>query len=346
MNINGLLVCNNLINKNNFLKNTTKACSTIYAKFGYNIYSGSGCFITKDGWFLTAAHMVINLHRNDSADKVFICSPKTKKWIASTNFYVDAFADIALVKINETNLPFIKIANSNIQIRDECYLCGDPLGVDTTSISKGIVRDNHYTDTDGVSQIDNILIDTPGFSGNSGSPILNVRGKIIGLYTFGFTGSESLGGGANWNTLQSVIPILKKKQNYTIKKYLGITYSIPSPFTLETKYNKKSFLNRGIVINKIKNKSPFKKSKMKVGDILLKINTIEIGSMTHQRSPGVFMYKNNSKIKIIYYDVSQSKKITEIIDFNVKFNNVNVSEDAPLSGGYSNKIKLIKGIKK
>ena len=109
----------------------------------------------------------------------------------------DAVADIALLRtgIQQQADKVLKLApvERNPVTGQEVWMCGFPGGYDVDSLTSGIIRDAHFNISDGGQAVDSLFIDAPGIGGNSGSAILNTRGEIIGLFTFGFNEKENFG---------------------------------------------------------------------------------------------------------------------------------------------------------
>ena len=130
-----------------------------------------------------------------------------------------------------TDQPVLEWGNSrNIQNGELCYIMGDPLGIDVNSISSGIVRDNKYVDSDGITVIESILTDAPAYSGNSGSPIVDSNNKVIGMYTWNTDGTNSvgcLGGGVSQYILEPVVETIIQYERNFVKSSIGISWSSP-----------------------------------------------------------------------------------------------------------------------
>ena len=333
------------------------ACSSIYAKDNSTSSTtvGSGCFINLDndytsGYFLTAAHCVLKESNNvtiyTKVDEAYITNPITNEWVTidvSNNVFLDGAGDIALIKTNIdfTSYPSycLSLSSTESSTGDACYVCGNPLGIDNDSLSKGVVRDSHYTVTSGSYIADAIHVSVPGLSGNSGSPILNTSGNIIGLFVFGLstTGMETFNGGPNLTTLKSSLALLKSQQaDVKSKKYLGIDWSVPNPFTLKSYYTSTdAFANKGVIINAIDTTdSPFFNI-LSTNDLLLSVSVngtmTSFGTLTHQRCPGTLLYSTASSIVIQYIRGTTYNSTTVTLDKT--YANVSDSKDLMLIGG-------------
>ena len=296
------------------ISNIENACSSIYTKNGSNVFVGSGCFFTMGddlfkGYFLTAAHCVLKANSYTKMDALYVTNPINNTWhlIDQNSIYLDGVADIALI---QTNIDFTAHAHFCLQLStveasagNTCYVCGNPGGLDTDSISKGVVRDGHHTLRSGSYVPDAIYIDTAGIGGNSGSPILNINGKIIGLFLFGIVGSETLNGGANLDTLRRSLQVLRTgSDNRPEKLYLGLNWEVPNAFTTQTYYNDPTgFPKQGLRITKVDTgNSPFDPY-FQSNDLLLSYvihnKKTELGALQHQRTLGQLIYALQSHPK-------------------------------------------------
>ncbi len=219
-------------------------------------------------------------------------------------------------------------------------------------MSYGIVRDNHYTDP--AQYIDTILVNIPAYSGNSGSPIVDKNGDIVGIYTFGFTKNyngtkvnlECLGGGANLDTLKSTIPVLTTSQNNKSKKYIGVSFYIPNPFELSMYYytTTPTFDNKGLIAGIIGVNSPFY-GFINNYDLLLSAtlnysnntsSTVEFGALPGQYTLGVLLYTEAVSIEIRYLRPTFTTISILLVALNKTYANVPDSSDVYLYGGTSN----------
>ena len=289
------------------ISNTENACSSIYTYDGVNEFVGSGSFVTMGGdltkgFFLTAAHCVLKSNSYTKMDKLFVTNPIDNTWhdIDVNSIYLDGVADIALI---QTNIDFtnhkhycLSFSSTDATSGDTCYVCGNPGGLDTDSFSKGVVRDGHHTIRSGSYIPDAIYIDTAGVSGNSGSPILNIKGHIIGLFLFGIIGSETLNGGANLNTLKLSLNVLRTGIDYrTEKLYLGMNWYLPNAFATSNYYTIPSgFPKQGLVITSMDTTNSQFHPALQENDLVLSYTIqgkkTELGALQHQRSLGQLIY--------------------------------------------------------
>lgn len=338
-------------------------CSSVNLQLNVNYYTCSGSFITLDptdlqyGLFMTASHCV--MENNIVVTQFVLTNPITGnfEFIDINNIYWDGIGDIALIRtnINFTNYSTypLKLASINPNTGDTCILCGNPAGVDNKSYAKGVIRDSQYYDNGGYQIPETLFIDTSGIGGNSGSPILNYKGEIIGIFTFGFTGYETLGGGSNLSVLNRTLPALKElaitnsiNKRFTTKYFIGLDYYTPSTFPFILKqdvYKRNTFPNQGILIyrvNLLNNYSPFTNILFS-NDILLSviIDSIEypFGVSPGQFCPGIIIYQKNPNISIKYLDQSENyiEKIASIDLTNYTYANVPADYDLPLNTAFS-----------
>jgi len=173
-------------------------------------------------------------------------------------------------------------------------------------------------------------------------------------------GNECFGGGSNSGVLRKSLGALTtpgnstKLENYRSKRYLGLSWSIPSPFIVQPFYTSTEFDRAGVYIKSVNPASPFYGT-LSTGDLLLgaKINdtTIVFGECDDQQTPGVLIYYGESSsaplvITIDYIKKGQTKKMQKSITLNKLYQNVSPIYDRPLQSGFStrvkNKISIIK----
>jgi len=154
----------------NHVNEVRSAVVTIYAGDGH----GSGFFISNNGYLLTNEHVV----REAKFVKVKLA---TGREILGEVVKVNSTRDIALVSVEEKNMPALPIRDDEQNIGNEVYAIGSPLDDDlSTTLSKGII--SAYRVEDGLKYIQSDVNVLPG---NSGGPLLDKNGNIIGVTVLG-----------------------------------------------------------------------------------------------------------------------------------------------------------------
>ena len=148
-----------------------------------DVAQGTGFLITEDGYFITNAHVLVGGHEVWAIDS-------EQEQLDATLIGYDLDMDIALLKI-DGNFENLKFEDSNnIQIGEKVIAIGNPLGLQF-SVTEGIVSGIHREGSNGLEAY--IQTDAALNPGNSGGPLINTQGEVIGINNFKVTGGESLG---------------------------------------------------------------------------------------------------------------------------------------------------------
>ncbi len=148
-----------------------------------DIAQGSGFIISEDGYIATNVH-ILNMGRY-----IKVLTYNNKIYDADLIGY-DTKLDIAVLKITG-NFDYLEFGNSDeINIGEKVIAIGNPLGL-SFSVTEGIVSGVHRTGPQGLAAY--IQTDTPLNPGNSGGPLINTQGKVIGINSLKIRGSENLG---------------------------------------------------------------------------------------------------------------------------------------------------------
>ena len=212
-NVNSVVAVSSTIKSSSFY-GTTEGTST-----------GSGFILTEDGYVITNYHVV------EGASAVSVITHDGTEYPATIVGTVDT-NDIAVLKVEATGLPAVTLGSSdNLIIGDMVVAIGNPLGELTSTQTVGYVsgKDRDVT-TDG-SIMSMIQTDAAINSGNSGGPLFNMYGEVVGVTTAKYSGNSS--SGATIEGIGFAIPIDDVKgmisdlidYGYVTGAYMGITVS-------------------------------------------------------------------------------------------------------------------------
>lgn len=176
------------------LEQANNSIVVIYASGSSSSSYGSGFIITSDGYIVTNQHVV------DGASHVSV-EMKNGKTYNATVIGESEDNDIAVLKISATDLPAITLGkSSNCHVGERVYALGCPEGYDfpwtvTAGIISNTSRTVRITDSNGEYEKTMTLIqtDTAVNSGNSGGPLINVRGEVVGIVTLKISNTAGLG---------------------------------------------------------------------------------------------------------------------------------------------------------
>ena len=185
--------------------------------------SGSGFIISEDGYIVTNYHVV------EGAQTLTVSLYSGEEYTAT---YVggDASSDVALLKIDATGLPAVTIGDSDsLSVGDRVAAIGNPLGELTYTMTVGYISaTDREINTDG-TPINMLQTDVAINSGNSGGPLFDMNGNVVGITTAKYSGStssgtsiEGIGFAIPINDVMNLIPDLKEHGYVTGRPSLGI----------------------------------------------------------------------------------------------------------------------------
>ena len=250
--------------------------------FGYTssaAVSGSGFIISQDGYILTNYHVIEDA--NEGGYDITVLTYDGTKYTASIVGY-EQDNDIAVLKIEASGLDAVTIGDSDaMSVGDTVYAVGNPLGELQYTMTSGMVsaldRDISSTDqtTGVVTTISMFQIDAAVNSGNSGGPVYNSRGEVIGVVTakYSSTGVEGLGFAIPINDAVSIATELISNGYVTGKAYMGV-YAQTVTSAAAQYYN----MVEGAYVYQVAQGSCAEKCGLKTGDIIVAIDDHEIAS--------------------------------------------------------------------
>lgn len=253
---------------------------------------GSGFVISPDGYILTNNHVVAG------ADTVIVkfsdetgIESKEAKVIGT-----DPESDIAVIKIDAKNLPCVELGDSDaLKVGEWVLAIGNPFGL-THTVTAGIVSAKGRSGLRLNSYEDFIQTDAAINFGNSGGPLLNIEGKVIGINSAIFSqsgGSMGIGFAIPINMARNVYKQLIEKGSVT-RGYLGVIISDLTPEMAES-FGVKG--QKGVLIDDVTKNGPAKEAGLKHGDIVIKINNNKTDSANHLQRDIASMAPN-TKVKV------------------------------------------------
>lgn len=233
--------------------------------------AGTGFFISPDGYILTNNHIVEN------AIKVTITSHSDQEYQAKV-IGLDPQTDLALLKVEAKDLPFAKLGDSDaIKVGQWVMAIGNPLGL-THTVTAGIVsaKGRLLPGLGDVLYQDFIQTDASINRGNSGGPLINMNGEVIGINSLIFApsgGNIGIGFSISSNLAQKILTQLKE-EGKVIRGYIGIT-CLPK---IDTDVQKLLELKdrKGAVVNSVVDGLPADKAGLKRYDVIKSINGVPI----------------------------------------------------------------------
>ncbi len=270
---------------------------TFFGQTGDQTVSGSGVFISDEGYILTNYHVV-----EDASQLWVILSDGSQ--IEASIVGSDLYADLAILKIDGEVPAVATLGNSDVLTPGETVIAiGSPLGDFKNSVTVGVVSaTGRSIDTGQGYQIEGLIqTDAAINQGNSGGPLVNLAGEVIGINTLVVRNSQSgtvaegLGFALPINTAKAVAEQIIQK-GYFSRPYLGIQWQAVNPYVAR-RYN--LAVEWGIYITEVVPDSPAYTVGLEQGDIITQIGEIAIDE-THSFIDALFEYQPGDKVSVYF----------------------------------------------
>ncbi len=308
--------------------------------------SGSGFVVTSDGYIITNYHVIADAYTSNY--KVSVMLYNGDKYDAKI-VGVEESSDIAVLKIEATGLSAATLGNSDdLQVGETVYAIGNPLGELSFSITSGMVsaldRDITTQDsTTGETVTNNMFqIDAAVNEGNSGGPVYNDKGEVVGIVTakYSDTGVEGLGFAIPIKDVTDTVDQLIKNGYVSGKANFGITVTTVDS-TVAQYYN----MVEGAYVYSVISGSCSDEAGLKVGDIITEIDGTAVRSsseLTNEKKN----YKAGDTVTLKVYRQGEYLNIKVTLDEDIPSNDTqnttqngnggNANSGNPSNGGNSN----------
>ena len=266
------------------------------------IAQGSGFIVTADGYILTNNHLVGN------TEKVSVKLSDGRS-IDAKVIGADADSDVAVIKVEAEGLPFLELADSaSLEVGEWVIAIGNPFGLSHT-VTAGIVSAKGRSGLDVANYEDFIQTDAAINFGNSGGPLLNLDGKVVGINTAIIGAAGNIGIGL-------AIPINMAKDVYTqyretgsvVRGFLGV-YPIDIEPDMAEFFGLKD--NKGVLISQVTENSAADEAGLKRDDVVVEFDGVPVDNANDFRNR-VAMHKPDSEVSLVI--LREGKRM----DFKIK----------------------------
>lgn len=262
--------------------------------------SGSGVIISKDGYIVTNNHVV------DAADEVTVIL-NSKKSLKAKVIGKDAATDLALIKVDEPNLPYLNFGNSDdVKLGQWVLAVGYPLTLETT-VTAGIVSAKYRNiginkNNSGNTAIESFIqTDAAVNPGNSGGALVNAKGELVGINSAIASPTGSYAGysfAIPSNIVKKVVNDMMSYGNVQ-RAYLGVDYINLKDATPEEVSAYHLDKIEGVYVRRIVGESSAEKAGLQAGDFITKIENKEIKTGP-QMLEKIAQYRPGDEINIEY----------------------------------------------
>jgi serine protease Do len=271
---------------------------------------GSGVIVSSDGTILTNNHVV-----DGATDiKVFLSD---KREFQAKLIGTDANTDIAVLKIDASNLPTLPLGDSNqLQVGDLIFAIGDPFGVGETA-TMGIVSATGRGGF-GIERYENFIqTDAAINPGNSGGAMIDIHGNLVGINTAILSHGSMNGEGGN-EGVGFAIPVSMAKpvmdqilaHGKVVRGYLGVHIQDLTP-ELARAFGLKD--GTGVLIGDVSADTPASRAGLKKGDVILKVNGEPVGAM-NQLHVQIAQFAPGTQIKLQIWRNGSTQDVSVKLD--------------------------------
>jgi serine protease Do len=269
--------------------------NTFFGPTGDQTVSGSGFFISDQGYILTNNHVV-----DGTKEVSIVLSDGTEQ--KATIVGTDQYSDIAVLKTDGKVPAVASLGNSDkLNPGESVIAIGSPLGNFKNTVTVGVVSaTGRSIDTGNGYQIEDLIqTDAAINHGNSGGPLVDLAGEVIGINTLVVRNTnsgdvaEGLGFAIPVNTAQAIAQQIIQK-GYFSRPYMGINFQPITP-DIAARYNLPA--QWGVYIMKVTDGSPASAAGLQQGDIITKVGDVTLDE-THSYVNTLFTFKPGDQITL------------------------------------------------
>jgi len=268
--------------------------------------SGSGVIFDQKGYIVTNHHVV----QNAQEIAVSLADGRT---VNGRVLGSDPVTDLAVVKVDETNLPAAAFGDSDgLLVGEPAIAIGNPLGMEFRgSVTVGVISAlNRSIELDD-RRFKLIQTDAAINPGNSGGALVNADGVVVGINSakIAVAGVEGIGFSIPINTVRPIVQSIIDKGRVA-RSYLGV---VALDRKTAATYGYDLNLDRGVYIARLTQNGPAAKTGLQQGDILLEIGGAEINSVAQLRA-ALEPYPAGSRVEVLFQRNGQTRTVTVVLE--------------------------------
>ena len=287
--------------------------STVFLEDGVKkLGLGSGIIVSENGYILTNEHV-----SGEKYNKCYVTLENGTTYTADV-VWSDSDLDLAILKISMKGLTYAKLGDSKqLQIGQNVYAIGNPIGYEfqrtvTGGIISALNRTIKIEENEKVNYMSNLIqTDATINPGNSGGPLIDENGEVIGINTVKITTAEGIGFAVPINCVKNIVEKFIKEGKFEEASIGIFAYdkNIVSYITPNIEFQ------NGIYVEQISEDSPAKKTELKVGDIITKIDGNDLINMCDLRE---YIYTKKPGDEVILDVLRNRKNLTIKIKLSKK----------------------------
>ncbi|WP_273497816.1 S1C family serine protease [Peptoniphilus rhinitidis] len=260
---------------------------------------GSGVIVDSKGYILTNAHVV---KLNNQIVKDVTVRLNNEKDIQGKTIWADDMIDLAIVKIDTNEkLNVATLGDSDsLEIGDTAIAIGNPISLQfSQTVTQGIISglDRYVGAVSGGGYMTGLIqTDASINGGNSGGPLLNAEGEVIGINTVKVQSAEGLGFSIPINFIKPVVKQVIETGDYKEMSIGMLTMNLDAASQV---FNGKVGTEKGIFVYKVYNGSPAAKAGLKAGDIVTRIGKDQVTDNNALKSI-LYKYQVGDTVNISY----------------------------------------------
>jgi serine protease Do len=270
--------------------------------------AGSGIIVSPDGYIVTNNHVV------EGAQKVTVTLSDGSTFEA-TVVGTDAQTDLAVVKIDAINLSYLHFLSNSLEqlsVLDPVVAVGNALALPGgPTWTAGVVSNlgRSIQEENGVVLNDIIQTDTAINAGNSGGPLLDAAGQVVGINVAIASNAENIGFAISTDT---AIPVVQSiiTEGKVARPWLGVEVATVTP-SVQYYYNLS--VSAGALITSVTSGGPADKAGLRAGDVITKIDDEKI-STSGDLISAIGSYQIGNQVEIVYYHGSVQKLATATLE--------------------------------